>query len=192
MRNEIKNKGRKFLRPLVNFLIKTGVAPSAVTLGGLLLGVLAGGLFATGHFIWAGVVSALVGLSDTIDGELSRTTARASVRGAILDSTVDRLSEGIILIGVGIYYIRVNCWFTILAMVSMFFSFLVSYVRARAEGVGKECQVGFFERPVRVTILVISAIFLGRQFLPYGLGVMAIGAAITFSHRFIYVLKERS
>jgi CDP-diacylglycerol--glycerol-3-phosphate 3-phosphatidyltransferase len=192
MRNETKNKGRRFLRPFVNLLLKAGVSPSAVTWSAVPLSLVAGTLFASGNFIWAGVVSALVGLGDTIDGELSRLSGRVSVRGAILDSTVDRLSEGVTLTGVGIYYLKVNHWLTVLAMVALFFSLLVSYVRARAEGVGRECQVGFFERPVRVLILVVSAIVLGRSLLPYGLGVIAVGSLVTFVHRFIYVLRQRS
>jgi CDP-diacylglycerol--glycerol-3-phosphate 3-phosphatidyltransferase len=172
--------------------MKAGVLPSAVTWSALPLSLIAGGLFATGHFFWAGVVSVLVGLCDTIDGELSRRSGRASVQGAILDSTVDRLSEGITLTGVGIYYLNINHWITVLAMVALLFSLLVSYVRARAEGAGKECQVGFFERPIRVLILVVSAFVLGRRFLPYGLAVIAVGALITFVHRFVYVLRQQA
>lgn len=190
MRKETKNKGRNFIRPLVNLLNKIGVAPSAVTWSALPLSIIAGGLFATGHFIWAGVVSALVGLCDTVDGELSRIGDRVTVSGAILDSTVDRLSEGITLTGVGIYYLKVNHWFTVLAMITLLFSLLVSYVRARAEGAGRKCEVGFFERPVRVLILVVSAFILGRRFLPFGLGVIAVGALATFIHRFIYALRK--
>lgn len=134
----------------------------------------------------------LVGLCDTIDGELSRMSGKTSISGAILDSTVDRLSEGIILTGIALYYQKVNGVYSVLAMIAMLFSLLVSYVRARAEGAGRECQVGFFERPIRVIILVFSAIVLGRRLLPIGLGVIAVGSLATFIQRLVYVLKAPS
>lgn len=134
----------------------------------------------------------LVGLCDTVDGELSRMSGRTSVSGAILDSTVDRLSEGIILTGIALYYQRANGAYSALAIIAMLFSLLVSYVRARAEGAGRQCQVGFFERPIRVIILVFSAIVLGRRLLPFGLGVIAVGSLATFIHRLLHVLKPQS
>lgn len=191
MRNETKDRGRRYLRPLIRLLSYWGVPPAAVTLSALPLSLAAAGLFATGGFFWGGVLAMLVGFCDTIDGELSRISGRVSVNGAILDSTVDRLSEGLILTGIAFYYLKVNGAYSLLAMIAMLFSLMVSYVRARAEGAGRQCQVGFFERPVRVILLVFSAIVLGRRFLPIGLGVMALGALGTFIHRLVYVLRPR-
>ncbi|MEN9980056.1 MAG: CDP-alcohol phosphatidyltransferase family protein [candidate division WOR-3 bacterium] len=156
------------------------------------MSIVAGILFAMGNFVWGGVAAMLVGLCDTVDGELSRMSGRTSVSGAILDSTVDRLSEGIILTGIALYYQKVNGVYSVLAMITMLFSLLVSYVRARAEGAGRQCQVGFFERPIRVIILVFSAIVLGRRLLPLGLGVIAVGSLVTFIHRLVHVLKSQS
>lgn len=192
MRNETKDRGRRFLRPLVRLLNRWAISPSAVTWSALPLSIVAGILFAMGNFVWGGVAAMLVGLCDTVDGELSRMSGRTSVSGAILDSTVDRLSEGIILTGIALYYQKVNGLYLVLAMIAMLFSLLVSYVRARAEGAGRQCQVGFFERPIRVIILVFSAIVLGRRLLPIGLGVIAVGSLVTFIHRLIHVLKPQS
>ncbi|MEO0010186.1 MAG: CDP-alcohol phosphatidyltransferase family protein [candidate division WOR-3 bacterium] len=192
MRNETKDRGRRFLRPLVKLLNRWAISPSAVTWSALPLSIVAGILFAMGNFVWGGVAAMLVGLCDTVDGELSRMSGRTSVSGAILDSTVDRLSEGIILTGIALYYQKVNGVYSVLAMIAMLFSLLVSYVRARAEGAGRQCQVGFFERPIRVIILVFSAIVLGRRLLPLGLGVIAVGSLVTFIHRLVHVLKSQS
>ncbi len=191
MRNETKDRGRRFLRLLVRLLNRGAVSPSAVTWSALPLSIIAGILFAVGSFVWGGVAAMLVGLCDTVDGELSRMSGRTSVSGAILDSTVDRLSEGIILTGIALYYQKANGAYSVLAMVAMLFSLLVSYVRARAEGAGRQCQVGFFERPIRVIILVFSAIVFGRRLMPLGLGVIAVGSLATFIRRLIHVLKTQ-
>ncbi len=189
MRNETKEKGRKVLRPLITLLAWIGVAPSAVTLTGLFLSALAGLLFSYGFFMWAGVVVFLVGLCDTIDGELSRITGRMSPSGAVLDSVVDRLSEGMVFIGSAMYYLTVNRWTVLLILWALVFSYMVSYVRARAEGVGRECQVGLFERPIRVAVVGLSAIVLGPRYFPIGAGVIAVGSMVTFVRRLLLALR---
>lgn len=190
MRQETKEWGRRLIKPLIRLLAYLKISPTAVTLSAVPLSILAAVLFAKGWFIWAGITVFFVGLCDTIDGELSRLSGKVSAAGAFLDSTVDRLSEGTILIGVGWYYFLNNRWAVLLTFVTLLFSFLVSYVRARAEGVGKNCQVGFFERPVRVSLLIFSALILGKRYLPFGIGLMALGTFLTFVRRIIYVLKQ--
>jgi CDP-diacylglycerol--glycerol-3-phosphate 3-phosphatidyltransferase len=185
----MKQLGRKLLSPLVSLLAWTRVSPTAVTLFALPLSIGAGLLFAIGRFFWAGVCVALVGLCDTLDGELSRKTNRTSVLGAFLDSTTDRLSESFVMVGLYWYY-RAS-WFGLLAVLALVFSFLVSYVRARAEGVGRECKVGLFERPVRVIIVLIGAFVLGRTWTPLALGVIAVGSLVTVVHRIVHVLAQR-
>ncbi len=191
MKKETKEQGRRILRPVIRLFASIGISPNAVTLAALPLSVGAAILYARGFFLWAGIVTALVGLCDTIDGELSRLTGKLSSTGAILDSTVDRLSEGIIFVGVGWYYFSINHFFTLIAMLALLFSFMVSYVRARAEGTGRDCQVGFFERPVRVMMLLFSAIILGKSYLPIGLAVIVAGTLATFIYRLAYVLRPR-
>jgi CDP-diacylglycerol--glycerol-3-phosphate 3-phosphatidyltransferase len=190
MREATKQRGRRLLAPLVSLLATLRVSPTAVTVLGLPLSVGAGYLFATGRFIWAGVLAALVGLCDTLDGELSRRTGTASPLGAFIDSTVDRLSESLVL--VGLYWYYRDSWFGLLAVVALVFSLMVSYVRARAEGVGRECKVGLFERPVRVLTLLFGAFVLGRTWMPVALGVIALGSLVTVIHRIIHVLAQRS
>ena len=192
MNETTKQHGRSLLKPLVSLLAAMRVSPTAVTVFALPLSIGAGYLFATGRFILGGVLAALVGLCDTLDGELSRRTGTASALGAFIDSTVDRLSESLVL--VGLYWYYRDSWFGLLAVVALVFSLMVSYVRARAEGVGRECKIGFFERPVRVLVLLFGAFVLGRTWMPVALGVIALGSFITAIQRIIYVLsqKERS
>ena len=192
MNETTKQHGRSLLKPLVSLLAAMRVSPTAVTVFALPLSIGAGYLFATGRFILGGVLAALVGLCDTLDGELSRRTGTASALGAFIDSTVDRLSESLVL--VGLYWYYRDSWFGLLAVVALVFSLMVSYVRARAEGVGRECKIGFFERPVRVLALLFGAFVLGRTWMPVALGVIALGSFITAIQRIIYVLsqKERS
>ena len=190
MKETAKQQGRRLLSPLVGLLAAMRVSPTAVTVLGLPLSVAAAYCFAVGQFILGGVFAALVGLCDTLDGELSRRTGTSSSLGAFLDSTIDRLSESLVL--VGFYWYYRDSWFGLLAIVALVFSLMVSYVRARAEGVGRECKVGFFERPVRVLVLLAGAFLLGRTWMPVALGVIAVGSFVTVIHRIVYVLAQRS
>lgn len=190
MNETTKQHGRRLLRPLLSLLAAMHVSPTAVTLFALPLSIGAGYFFATGRFIAGGVLAALVGLCDTLDGELSRRTGTASATGAFIDSTVDRLNESLVLLGFYWYY-RAS-WYGLLAVVALVFSLMVSYVRARAEGVGRECKIGFFERPVRVLVLLFGAFVLGPIWMPVALGVIALGSFITVIQRIVYVLAQRS
>jgi len=190
MNEATKQHGRRLLAPLVSLLAAMRVSPATVTLLGLPLSVGAGYFFATGRFILGGALAALVGLCDTLDGELSRRTGTASALGAFLDSTVDRLSESLVL--VGLYWYYHGSWFGLLVVVALVFSLMVSYVRARAEGVGRECKVGLFERPVRVLVLLFGAFVLGRTWMPVAIGIIALGSLVTVVQRIIYVLTQRS
>ena len=189
MNEKTKQHGRSLLTPLLNLLAAARVSATTVTLTALPLSILAAWFFASGSFILGGVMVALVGLCDTLDGELSRRTGTASALGAFIDSTVDRLSESLVL--VGFYWYYRDSWFGLLAVVALVFSLMVSYVRARAEGVGRECKIGFFERPVRVLVLLFGTFVLGRTWMPVALGVIALGSFITVIQRIIYVLSQR-
>jgi CDP-diacylglycerol--glycerol-3-phosphate 3-phosphatidyltransferase len=189
MNETTKQRGRSLLTPLLNLLAATRVSATAVTLTALPLSILAAWFFASGWFILGGAMVALVGLCDTLDGELSRRTGTASALGAFIDSTVDRLSESLVL--VGLYWYYRDSWFGLLAVVALVFSLMVSYVRARAEGVGRECKIGFFERPVRVLVLLFGAFVLGRTWMPLALGVIALGSLITVIQRIAYVLSQK-
>jgi len=190
MRNQTKQQGRKLLKPAVFLLAQFGITPTAVTITAVPLSVLAALLFAFGKFFWAGLVVICIGLCDTLDGELSRRTGKVSPEGAFLDSTVDRFSEGVVYAGIGWYYCLNNRLGVLVVLAALIFSYLVSYVRARAEGIGKECQVGFFERPIRVLILVAGALIPGEKVLLGALIIIALGSLTTFIHRILFVLRQ--
>ncbi len=173
-------------------LARLGIPPTAVTLTAIPLSVLAAWLFASGQFFWAGLLVICIGLCDTLDGELSRRTGKVSQTGALLDSTVDRFSEGVVWAGIGWYYGLKNHWGTLAVFGALIFSYLVSYVRARAEGIGKQCQVGLFERPIRVMIMVFGALILKEKLFVWAIVVIALGSLVTFIHRVFFVLKQRS
>ncbi len=192
MKEQTKRKGRRLLSPLVGLLAACRVSPTAVTVAAIPLSIGAAYLFALGWFVWGGVLVALVGLCDTIDGELSRATGRKSAIGAFLDSLVDRVSEAVVLGGIYWYYQAVNPLYGLIAVAALVFSMLVSYARARAEGVGFDCQVGWFERPVRVLVLLAGAFVLGRTYMPIALAVIAAGSLGTVIHRLVHVLRQRN
>jgi CDP-diacylglycerol---glycerol-3-phosphate 3-phosphatidyltransferase len=191
MKESTKSKGRRLLRPLVELLAKAGITPNAVTLAALPLAIGSGALFGLGRFVWAGVLAAVVGLCDTLDGELSRLSGRETRAGAFLDSVVDRIGEVATLCGLFWYYQARNPWLGLLTILAMVFSLMVSYVRARAEGAGFECKVGWFERPVRVLVLLFGAFVLGRTWMPVALGVIALGSLVTVLHRMVHVFTQR-
>jgi CDP-diacylglycerol--glycerol-3-phosphate 3-phosphatidyltransferase len=189
MKEKAKNLGRRLLSPVVSLLAAARVSPTAITLFALPLSLGAAWLFAVGRFFWAGVGAALVGLCDTLDGEVSRKTGRTSTSGAFLDSTVDRLSESLVM--TGLYWFYRDTWYGLLAVAALVLSLMVSYVRARAEGAGRECKVGLFERPVRVVTLLLGAFVLGRTWMPVALAVIALGSFFTVIHRIVHVLGQK-
>ena len=190
MHERHRQDGRKLVRPLVGLLAALRVPPNAVTLTALPFSLGAGWMFATGHFIWAGVLLVGGGLCDMLDGELSRLTARQSRTGALLDSTVDRLCEAAAFSGIAWFY-REAAGIMLLTISAMVFSLMVSYVRARAEGLGYDCSIGWFERAIRLLLLLFGAFVLGRTWMPLALGAIALGSAFTTVQRLIYVFRRR-
>jgi CDP-diacylglycerol--glycerol-3-phosphate 3-phosphatidyltransferase len=135
----------------------------------------------------AGIVMLLAGLFDALDGAVARESNRMSSFGAFLDSTLDRLSEAAIFVGIVFFYAATGSpYVALLAGVAMTFSLLTSYARARAEGLGIECQVGLLERAGRVVILSVFSV-LGL--LTIGLYLVAAGALITTAQRILHVRR---
>jgi len=144
-------------------------------------------LFGLGYARIAGLVMLLGGLFDALDGAVARESNRMSNFGAFLDSTLDRLSEAAIFVGIIFFYASAGRPYeALLAGAAMTFSLLTSYARARAEGLGIECQVGLLERAGRVVILSIFSI-LGL--LTAGLCLVAAGALITTAQRILHVRR---
>ena len=183
----IKDSLRQLLHPLVRLLSALQVRPDTLTVLGWTLSVCAAVLFGLGYARVAGLVMLLGGLFDALDGDVARASNRMSAFGAFLDSTLDRLSEAAIFVGIIYFYAAAARPFeALLAGTAMTFSLLTSYARARAEGLDIECQVGLLERAGRVVILSAFSI---AGLLTFGLGLVAAGALVTTAQRIIHVRR---
>jgi CDP-diacylglycerol--glycerol-3-phosphate 3-phosphatidyltransferase len=185
MNDRTKSRLRVLIQPPVRLLAALHVAPDAVTIAGLVLSIGAGYLLSQGNFIWGGIVLLIAGLSDTLDGELARQSNRARRGGAFLDSSLDRLSEFAVFFGIFWHY-RGSPGMAALVFATLFASIAVSYVRARAEGIGVECKVGLFERPVRFVVLVAGVFY--TRYLNVALWVILVGSTTTVVQRMMHVL----
>jgi CDP-diacylglycerol--glycerol-3-phosphate 3-phosphatidyltransferase len=187
----IKNSLRGLLDPVAALLARFGVSPLAVTLAGLLLSVAGAFEIAWGHLFIAGIVLIVSGVCDTLDGSLARRTSRESVFGAFIDSTIDRVTEFLYF---GALIVRYGGEGTggrvavLLCLVAIGGSYLTSYTRARAEGLGLECRVGWIERPERVAILTIG-LLAGSTALFVALVCLAVLTPVTAIQRIIHIRR---
>jgi CDP-diacylglycerol--glycerol-3-phosphate 3-phosphatidyltransferase len=141
-------------------LIESRLTPNAISLVGLLGNLVAAALVTQRLFFLAGVAFVLGSVMDTLDGRYSRMSGKGTLFGAFLDSTLDRIEEGIVLAAVAGYFaVEGDDFAAAMCVVAVLFSLMVSYTRARAEALGVECKVGLATRPVRVVILSIGLIF---------------------------------
>jgi CDP-diacylglycerol--glycerol-3-phosphate 3-phosphatidyltransferase len=148
---------RPVTEPVVRFLARTPLTPNAITLLGFGGVIAASWLIITSHLFWAGIVVLLASILDAFDGALARLTGRVSLFGSILDSTLDRLAEGLLLLAIlFVLSAEENTTGVWLAGAALIFSFLVSYIRARAEGAGLELTDGWFTRTERIVVLALG------------------------------------
>ncbi|MCA1719051.1 MAG: CDP-alcohol phosphatidyltransferase family protein [Actinobacteria bacterium] len=182
-----KETFRQLIRPLARVLSAIRVRPDALTVAGWVLSLGAATLFALGYTKTAGAVMLFAGLFDALDGAVARESNRMSSFGAFLDSTLDRLSESAIFVGIVFFYASSSMPYeALLVGVAMTFSLMTSYTRARAEGLGFECEVGLLERAGRVVIL---SLFSLTGFLIAGVGLVAVGALVTTAQRILHVRR---
>ncbi|MET0604545.1 MAG: CDP-alcohol phosphatidyltransferase family protein [Baekduia sp.] len=143
-----------------NRLIESRLTPNAISLTGFVLCVVAAVLVAERLFFLAGVVFIIGSVCDTLDGRYSRMSGKGTPFGAFLDSTLDRIEEGVVLTTVAAYFAARDMQFAVAAcVVAVLASLMVSYTRARAEALGVECKVGIATRAVRVVILSVGLLF---------------------------------
>ncbi|GAB4253321.1 MAG: hypothetical protein Kow00129_14320 [Thermoleophilia bacterium] len=181
---------RKLFDPFVQVLGKLHVTPNQLTVAGALLNAVAAGLIVSDRLFWAGVVFVLGSLLDMLDGTLARLAQKVTPFGAFLDSTLDRVSEGLILAGVAYYLAdqgrQLDASLVVLALLG---SLLVSYTRARAEALGLECKVGLMSRPERVVLLAVGLFF---DVLPYVVYVLVGLTTYTVVQRVLHTRKQLS
>jgi CDP-diacylglycerol--glycerol-3-phosphate 3-phosphatidyltransferase len=178
-------------------LIESRLTPNAISLTGFGLNVAAAALVWDRLFFLGGVAFIVGSIMDTLDGRYSRMSGKGTPFGAFLDSTLDRLEEGIVLTAVAAYFAsRHNSVAVAAVVVAVLASLMVSYTRARAEALGVACKVGLATRPVRVVILSIGLVFargasLGNfQLLAPAVYVLAALSAFTVLQRILYVRKQ--
>lgn len=191
------------ITPVIKGMIRIGFTPNLVTTIGFVLNIAATImlLYAAGEMTgstsivgWSGAVILFAGLFDMMDGRLARIGNMSSMFGALWDSTLDRYSELFTLFGIAMYLI-LNSWITggVLTFLAMVGSVMVSYVRARAEGLGIECKVGLMQRPERVVLTSLGAILCGifdnLWFLVVPIVIIAILANITAFWRICHCYK---
>ena len=175
-------------------LIESRLTPNAISLTGFTLNLAAAGLVVGRQFFLAGIAFIVGSVMDTLDGRYSRMSGKGTPFGAFLDSTLDRLEEGIVLTAVGAYFASRDNQVAVAAVVAaVLFSLMVSYTRARAEALGVACKVGLATRPVRVVILSIGLVFakgasIGHfELLAPAVYVLAGLTVITTIQRIVYV-----
>ena len=181
-----------------NRLIESRLTPNAISLTGLALNVVAAVLVTQRYFFLAGLAFIIGSVCDTLDGRYSRMSGKGTPFGAFLDSTLDRVEEGIVLTAVAAYFAEVKGDDLAVAavVVTVLGSLMVSYTRARAEALGVECKVGLATRPVRVVILSAGLVFargagLGDfELLEPAIYVMAGLTTFTVLQRILHVRRE--
>ena len=173
---------------IVRWLALSRIHPNVLTFLGLVINIWAAFLFAAGSFRWAGVVVIGAGLFDMVDGRVARETNRVTRFGGFFDSVLDRYSDLALFMGLLVYYASINRFFyVVLTAIVMTGSVMVSYTRARAENTIPKCKVGFLERPERVVLIIIGALF--DRMAPV-LWVIAVLSNLTVIHRMIYTWQE--
>jgi CDP-diacylglycerol--glycerol-3-phosphate 3-phosphatidyltransferase len=178
-------------------LIESRLTPNAISMTGLVLNLAAAALVLGEHFVLGGVAFIVGSIMDTLDGRYSRMSGKGTQFGAFLDSTLDRIEEGIVLAAVAYYFAEHGDSVAAAAcVVTVLGSLMVSYTRARAEALGVECKVGVATRPVRVVILSIGLVFGanelidGVELLEPAVYVMAALTAFTVGQRVWHVRGE--
>jgi CDP-diacylglycerol--glycerol-3-phosphate 3-phosphatidyltransferase len=208
----LKRVAHQALDPVVRGMLAIGLQADHLTVLGFTLSLGAGLAFAIGEFRIAATIATLAGVCDILDGQLARRAGRVTRFGAFLDSTLDRIAEASLFVGLAWYYVaqlvqmtgdpervaanRANGLFPItwgliamLAILALVGSFMVSYTRARAEGLGLECKVGWFERPERLVVLIVAGFFGLGPVIPGMLIVLVVFSFATAIQRMAHVWK---
>ena len=211
-----KNRQRylRVVTPIGNLFARLGVHPNILSISGLVLSIVAAMVYSMGYFLWGGFVLIFAGTCDVLDGLLARQTGKVSRFGAFFDSTLDRFSEVFIFMGLAWYFSGGATPFNgllgptaraqsplvvVFIIMAIAGSFMVSYTRARAEGLGVDCKVGLMQRPERITFLILGSLLggipvVGIIIMKITLIILAILTNITALQRMIYVknvlLKE--
>ena len=185
----------KGMKPVGGFIGRSGVTPNQITLFGVVVQAFVSYLIVVDRLAQAGFVLIAAALLDTVDGAVAKARGLTTKFGAFLDSTMDRLSDALVFLPIAWLYLAEPTaaradqqWVAALALVTLVLSFLVSYARARAEGLGFDCNVGLIERAERLIIMILALVF--NDLLPAGLALLALASLITLVQRMVHVYKQ--
>src|ERR1700704_743080 len=197
----IGRAGQRIIEAMVRWLAHGHINPNILTVIGVSLNVGCGLLFGMGRFFWAGIALVVANLFDMLDGQVARLSERVTRFGGFLDSSLDRLSDMVVFVGLMVFYARDTEFHTtlnvFLAGAGLMGSVMVSYASARAESLIPKCDVGFLRRPERVVLFIIGALsthtgstnFFANR-MPAVLWVLAVGSYWTFAQRMYHTWYE--
>ena len=189
---------RVLLHAIVRGLALTRISPNVLTFIGLVINTIAAILFGYANsdnyhrmFLYAGLVIIGAGIFDMVDGRVARATNQVTTFGGFFDSVIDRYSDVALFFGLLVYYARANRFFyLVLVAFVMVSSVMVSYTRARAESLIGSCKVGFMERPERIVLVIIGALFARFGAMAPVLWVLAVLSTVTIIHRIVYTYQQ--
>ena len=200
----------RIIDPIGGILARFNVHPNSLTLAGLILSMAAGLVYSTGSFFWGAWVVVLAGSCDVLDGRLARKTGKYSPFGAFFDSTLDRFGELFIFLGLAWHFSggpglfqnpmerpgqAQSLWAIVCIILAIAGSFMVSYTRARAEGLGVTCNIGWMQRPERMTLLIIGSLLasipgIGHVVMKLTLLMLAVLSNVTAVQRMFFVKRK--
>ncbi|HEX2295078.1 MAG TPA: CDP-alcohol phosphatidyltransferase family protein [Actinomycetota bacterium] len=194
LNSRIRGAWDQFVRPVGRAMARSGLSPNAITVVGLLIQAAAAYLIVDGALLAAGLVAIAAGVADLLDGAVAKARGAESAFGALFDSTTDRLSDALLLIPIAWLYgvdpdvaSHDEPWVAAVSLTALVFSFLVSYVKARAESLGFDCNVGFMERFERLFVMIAGLVF---GVVPAAVVVLTLLTFATFVQRIVHVYAQ--
>jgi CDP-diacylglycerol--glycerol-3-phosphate 3-phosphatidyltransferase len=178
----VKDAGRGILSPVVRLAMALHLTPNTITVIGLLITVAAAILVGAGWLLLGAAVLTAGSLLDAVDGALARAQGGGTPFGSFLDSTLDRASEAILYTGIAVWFLTAlpePTWPVLAVLVALAGSFMVSYARARAEGIGLAASVGLAPRTERLVLVIVGVALAGLGFTPVLIGILVLVAALT-------------
>src|SRR6516164_3371951 len=189
--HQIGEAGKRLHNLIVRGFAASGINPNLLTFIGFSINLLAAYLFAYGYFRWAALTVVFAAIFDLTDGPVARLTGRVTPFGGFFDSVLDRYSDLCLLIGLLVYYGRIGrFWYVTLVAGVMIGAVMTSYTRARAESLISTCKVGFMERPERIVLVIIGALFNRWGTMAPCLWVIAVLSTITVIHRIRFTYQQ--
>ena len=176
------------LTPIAEYIVKLGIHPNTLTFSGLVGNMIGAYFLSQGNFLWGGIIILVMGPIDALDGATARAKGAINPWGAFVDSTIDRWSESVIMLGLLVHYATINAaQSTVLVLLALVGSIMVSYTRARAEALGFKANVGVMTRLERYLVLAPALLFNHPEI---ALWIIAPLANITAVQRFLHVRKQ--